>query len=295
MIIPACNEGNAVGHVVAALNKVADWHEILVIDDGSTDETSKAATTAGATVVSHPYNKGNGAAVKTGLRTATGDFVLILDADGQHRAELAPQLIENLQNFDLVIGARTSASQATAGRRLGNRLLALIASYLSGQKIIDLTSGFRAARRSHLLEFIHLLPNGFSTPTTTTLAFIRAGYNIKFVHAEAHTRTGKSKIKFYRDGLKFFLILLRVMTIFSPLRIFAPISAFSLALGVGYALWTTVTETHITNSSVLLIALGIIVFLLGLISEQIATLRFERQEVGPDVSVEKKSGGQTNR
>jgi len=253
------------------------------------------ATTAGATVISHPYNKGNGAAIKTGLRTATGDFVIILDADGQHRADLAPQLIENLQDFDLVIGARTSASQATAGRRFGNHLLALIASYLSGQKIIDLTSGFRAARRSHFLEFIHLLPNGFSTPTTTTLAFVRAGYNIKFVHAEANTRKGKSKIKFYRDGLKFFLILLRVITIFSPLRIFAPISAFSLALGVGYALWTAITETHITNSSVLLIALGVIVFLLGLISEQIATLRFEKQEDAPDVSVGKKPGDQTNR
>ena len=186
--------------------------------------------------------------------------------------------MERLGEFDLVVGARSSASQATAGRRLGNRLLASLATYLSGQPIADLTSGFRAARRTYLLDFIHLLPNGFSTPTTTTLAFIKAGYNVAFEPAEADERVGHSKIHLSRDGVKFFLILLRVVTIFSPLRVFMPVSALSLALGGGYAVWTAVTQSHITNSSVLLISLGVIIFLLGLVSEQISALRFERND-----------------
>jgi len=253
----------------------------LVVDDGSSDNTAARAEAAGARVVRHPYNKGNGAAVKTGLRQASGEFILILDADGQHRTALAPRLIERLGEYDLVVGARSATSQATAGRRVGNRLLAWLASYLSGRPIADLTSGFRAARRDCLLEFIHLLPNGFSTPTTTTLAFIKAGYNVAFEPAEADTRVGQSKIRFARDGIKFFLILLRVVTIFSPLRVFMPMSAFAVVVGGGYAVWTAVTQSHITNSSVLLISLGVIIFLLGLVSEQISALRFQRDPTPP--------------
>ena len=266
------------GAVVNALTEAATWHEILVIDDGSADDTAERARAAGARVIRHPYNKGNGASVKTGLRQASGEFVLILDADGQHRAALAPRLVERLGEYELVVGARSAKSQATAGRRLGNRLLASLATYLAGQPIADLTSGFRAARRDCLLEFIHLLPNGFSTPTTTTLAFIKAGYNVAFEPAEADTRVGHSKIRLPRDGVKFFLILLRVVTIFSPLRVFVPVSAVSLVIGSGYAVWTLATQSHVTNSSVLLIMLGIIVFLIGLVSEQISSLRFERRD-----------------
>ena len=278
VVIPAHNEATVVGSVVRGLRDVGPWHEILVIDDGSTDDTAGEAASAGARVVRHPYNKGNGAAVKTGIRLASGEFVLILDADGQHRTALAPRLVARLGAFDLVVGARPDTTQATLGRRLGNRLLAWLASYLAGQTIDDLTSGFRAARRTYLLEFIHMLPNGFSTPTTTTLAFMRAGYNVAFEPAAADSRIGHSKIRFTRDGVKFLLILLRVMTIFSPLRIFVPISVFSLALGVGYAIFTIATEVKVTNSSVLLIVLGVVVFLLGLVSEQISALRFERRE-----------------
>ena len=214
--------------------------------------------------------------MKTGLRHASGEFILILDADGQHQATLAPSLVRRLGNYDLVVGSRSSVSQASAARGLGNRILAWLATYLSGQQIVDLTSGFRAAKRDLILEFIHLLPNGFSTPTTTTLAFIKAGYNVAFEPAEAGVRVGHSKIRLSRDGIKFFLILLRVITIFSPLRVFMPISAVGLTVGGTYAVWTAVTQSHITNSSVLLIALGMIVFLLGLVSEQISALRFER-------------------
>ena len=278
VIIPAYNEAECIAGVVRALDAAGPWHEILVIDDGSCDDTGRRAKEAGARVLRHPYNKGNGAAIKTGIRQASGEFVVIIDGDGQHRPALAPSLVERLGEYDLVVGARPDATQATLARRIGNRTLARLASYLAGHTIPDLTSGFRAARRFCLLEFIHLLPNGFSTPTTTTLAFIRAGYSVKFQTAEADARVGHSKIRFASDGFKFFLILLRVITIFSPLRVFVPISLGSLALGGGYAAWTIVTQMHITNSSVLLIVLGVIVFLLGLVSEQISALRFRDRD-----------------
>ncbi len=223
----------------------------------------------------HPYNKGNGASVKTGLRNATGEFVLILDGDGQHRPADAPRLVAKLDQYELVVGARSQSTQATVARRIGNNALNTLASYLTEQRIPDLTSGFRAARREQLLEFIHLLPNGFSTPTTTTLAFIKAGYSVTFEPVEAAQREGRSKIRLGADGVRFFLILLKVITIFSPLRIFAPISAASFLLGAAYAAWTIATQSHVTNSSVLLIMFSVVVFLVGLVSEQISTLRFE--------------------
>ncbi len=277
VVIPAFNEAAVIGQVVAGLASVAHWHEIIVVDDGSTDETRARGGEAGATVIAHPYNKGNGAAVKTGIRHATGDWVLITDGDGQHAASDGLRLVARLGDYDLVIGARSSASQATAGRRAGNRILNWLASYLTGRAIPDLTSGLRAARRAHLLEFIHLLPNGFSTPTTTTLTFLKAGYNVAFEPAEAATREGESKIRLARDGVKFFLILLRVITLFSPLRIFVPIAAIPFALGTGYMVWTVFQYVHVTNSSVLLIVLGVIIFLIGLVSEQISALWLERR------------------
>ena len=278
VVIPAFNEADDIADVVSWLRRSAAWHEILVVDDGSTDATSAAAQAAGARVVSHPYNKGNGASVKSGIREATGEYVLIIDADGQHQPADATRLVSRLGDYDLVVGARAHATQATVARRLGNHLLNGLASYLTGRPIHDLTSGFRAARRQHLHEFIHLLPNGFSAPTTTTLAFIKAGYNVVFEPVEARLRVGQSKIRLLRDGAKFTLIVLKVVTIFSPLRVFLPVSLASFAVGLGYAMWTIATQSHVTNSSVLLIMLGVIVFLMGLVSEQIAALRFEGRE-----------------
>lgn len=282
VIIPAYNEAAVVGDVVSALAALAPWREIIVIDDGSRDGTADRARAAGAEVVRHPYNKGNGAAVKTGLRRARGEFVLIVDGDGQHRAEDALRIIERLGEYDLVVGARSVDTQATMGRRLGNALLNRLATYLAGRHIPDLTSGLRGARRARMREFLHLLPNGFSTPTTTTLAFVRAGYNVAFEPAEANARVGSSKIRLARDGAIFFLILLRVITIFSPLRIFVPVSLAALALGGGYALWTIATQSHVTNSSVLLILVGVLIFLIGLVSEQISALRFGGREDSQD-------------
>jgi len=275
IVVPAFNEGDSIGQVVTALQAAAPWHEVLVIDDGSTDGTGKAAQDAGARVVRHPYNKGNGAAIKTAIRSAGSDWIAIVDADGQHRAEDATRLVARLGDFDLVIGARDPRTQATAGRRLGNAILNWLASYLTERPIPDLTSGLRAARREYLLEFIHLLPNGFSTPTTTTLAFIKAGYNVAFEPIGARPRVGTSKIHLASDGAKFLLILLKVITIFSPLRVFAPVSALTFIVGAAYGAWNFIYHARIPNGAVLLLMFSIIVILVGLISEQIATLRFE--------------------
>src|SRR5438132_10486051 len=270
IIIPAFNEAATIGPLVTQLRAVAAWHEVLVIDDGSIDDTDRQALAAGARVIRHPYNKGNGAAMKTGIRQSTGEFVLIVDADGQHRPADALRLVSQLDTYDLVVGARSGATQAGVARRLGNAALNAIASYLTEQCIPDLTSGFRAARRDCVREFLYLLPNGFSTPTTTTLAFMKAGYSVRFEPIQADARQGRSKIRLASDGLHFFLILLKVITLFSPLRIFLPISIAAFAAGAGYALWTIAMQSHVTNSSVLLILTSLLIFLIGLVSEQIA-------------------------
>jgi glycosyltransferase involved in cell wall biosynthesis len=275
VVIPACNEAGAIAAVIGGLTAAATWHEIIVVDDGSDDGTGAAAEAAGARVVTHPYNKGNGAAVKSGIRAATGEYVLIIDGDGQHQPSDALALVSKLGTYDLVVGARSSTTQAGSTRRAGNAMLNRLASFLTQHDIPDLTSGFRCARREYLVEFLHLLPNGFSTPTTTTMSFLRAGYNVTFHPIEARQRVGTSKIRLHRDGPKFLLIMLRVMTIFSPMRVFIPIAAGAFALGAGYGIWTAITQSHVTNSSVLLITLSVIVFLIGLVSEQISALRFD--------------------
>jgi glycosyltransferase involved in cell wall biosynthesis len=275
IVVPAFNEAASIGSVVRDLQAAARWLEIIVVDDGSTDDTGARAAAAGARVARHPYNKGNGAAVKTGIRQATGAYVLIADGDGQHQASDATRLVSHLDAYDLVVGARSLATQAGRARRIGNRVLNRVASYLTEQPIPDLTSGFRAARREYLLEFLHLLPNGFSTPTTTTLAFLKAGYSVRFEPVNAAQRQGVSKIRLGPDGVQFFMILLKVITIFSPLRLFLPISAVAFLVGAAYAVWTIVTQAHVTNSSVLLIVLSVVILLVGLVSEQISALRFE--------------------
>lgn len=275
IVVPAFNERDSIAAVVTNLRAAAAWHEVLVVDDGSTDGTGAAAAAAGARVVTHPYNKGNGAAVKSALRAVTSEWLAIVDGDGQHRANDVARLVARLGEFDLVIGARSADSQATTGRRIGNAVLNWLASYLTERPIPDLTSGFRAARRECLLEFIHLLPNGFSTPTTTTLAFIKAGYNVAFEPVGALPRVGTSKIRLASDGAKFLLILLKVITIFSPLRIFAPVGAAAFALGAGYGAWNFASHDRIPNGAVLLLMFAVIVMLVGLVSDQIASLRFE--------------------
>ena len=278
VVIPAYNEADVIVDVVTALASAAPWREIIVVDDGSRDATAERAAAAGAIVVTHPYNKGNGAAVKSGIRRASGEFVLIIDGDGQHPPDDARRIVSRLGEYDLVVGARAVATQANQGRRFGNAALNRFASYLTGRDIPDLTSGFRGARREYLREFLHLLPNGFSTPTTTTLAFIKAGYNVAFEPTEARPRVGKSKIRLARDGAKFLVIILKIVTIFSPLRVFVPLAGASVAVGILYGLWNVVAHSRIPNGAVLLILFGVMVFLVGLVSEQISALRFEGRQ-----------------
>ena len=269
VVIPAYNEEEAIGEVVTAALSRAGWREVLVVDDGSGDRTAERAQAAGARVVRHPYNKGNGAAVKTGIREAQGEVVLLLDADGQHDPAEMLRLTAPVGVFDMVIGARSFADQPTV-RALGNAVFMALASWLTGRRILDLTSGFRAAKRERLLEILHLLPNGFSYPTTSCLAFLKAGHNVAFEAVQARPRVGTSKINVARDGVKFLLIILKIVTLYSPLKVFFPVAAASFVLGVVYEVWNVAAKGNIPMGSALLIQLAVVVFLFGLISEQIA-------------------------
>ncbi|HEX5504977.1 MAG TPA: glycosyltransferase family 2 protein [Thermomicrobiales bacterium] len=281
VVIPAYNEAAAIGGVLARVGALLPEAELLVVDDGSADDTAALAEAAGARVVRQPYNKGNGAAVKAGLRAARGEVVLLLDADGQHDPADIAHILAPLGPYDMAIGARTRRSNANAARGWGNWALNRLASYLTGMEIADLTSGFRAMKRDHIMEFIHLLPNQYSYPMTSTLAFIKAGYSVQFVPIEARKRSGgHSAQKVWQNGVKFCLIILRMVTLFSPMKIFLPISALLFLVGAAYAVYTAITQIHITNSSTLLIVTSIVIFLMGLISEQIAALRFERMTNG---------------
>jgi glycosyltransferase involved in cell wall biosynthesis len=270
VVIPAFNEEGAIAAVVERVRARHAWREVLVVDDGSRDETAARAEAAGARVVRHPYNKGNGAAVKTGIRHAQGEVVLLMDADGQHDADDIDALIGPIGVHDMVIGARTSSDQAFV-RAFGNAVFKTLASWLTGRPIPDLTSGFRAARRELLLEILHLLPNGFSYPTTSCLAFLKAGYNVMFVPIRAHRRVGKSKIRVLRDGVKFLLIIFKIVTLYNPLKVFFPLSAASFVLGALYAAENVWAKGKIPMGAALLIQLAVVVFLFGLISEQIAS------------------------
>jgi glycosyltransferase involved in cell wall biosynthesis len=265
VVIPAFNEEAAIGEVVARVRARGAWAEVMVVDDGSTDETAARAEAAGARVVRHPYNKGNGAAIKTGIREARGEVVLFMDADGQHDAEDMARLVAGVGVHDMVIGARAARDQERT-RALGNAVFQALASWLTGRHIPDLTSGFRAARRERLVEILHLLPNGFSYPTTSCLAFMKA-----FVPISLHPRIGRSKIRVVHDGVRFVLIILKIVTLYSPLKVFFPIAAGSLLLGLGYGGWNVVLHGKIPMGSALLIQLAVVVFLFGLISEQIAS------------------------
>ena len=270
VVIPAYNEEEAIGSLVGEVKKAGGWREVLVVDDASTDRTAERAEAAGARVVRHPYNKGNGAAVKTGIREARGEVVLLMDGDGQHDPADMPRLAEPIGVHDMVIGARAASDQAPV-RALGNAVFNRLASWLTGRPIADLTSGFRAARRDRLLEVVPLLPNGFSYPTTSCLSFLKAGHNVTFVRVKARAGTGRSKVRVARDGVRFLLIIFKIVTLYSPLKVFFPLSAAAFLLGTAYGIWNVHAHGKIPMGSALLIQLAVVVFLFGLISEQIAS------------------------
>ncbi|MBT8068235.1 MAG: glycosyltransferase family 2 protein [Gammaproteobacteria bacterium] len=277
IVIPAKNEDTAIGEVVAAARQRYPDAQLIVVDDGSTDNTAQVAAEAGATVVRHPESLGNGAAIKAGARAANGDIIAFMDGDGQHDAgEFEPLLAKLDEGFEMVIGARSSGSHASVGRLWANGIYNVIASWLTGRRILDLTSGFRVVRASLFKRFLYLLPNGFSYPTTITMAFLRAGYPIRFEPIPVAQRIGKSHIRPIRDGIRFMVIIFKIATLYSPLKIFVPISATFFATGLGWYLYTYATLGRFTNMSMLLFSASVIVFLIGLISEQITALTYSK-------------------
>ncbi|MDR3569510.1 MAG: glycosyltransferase family 2 protein [Syntrophobacteraceae bacterium] len=283
VIIPARNEAKGIQTIIAGVRKVLDEtgrsHEILVVDDGSSDQTAERAREAGAIVLCHPYNIGNGAAIKTGIRYAGGVCLVMLDADGQHPPEEIPALLDLLEKYHMVVGARTSGSTRSLHRSLANRIYNRFASYVCGRRIDDLTSGFRAIRAGVAKEFISLLPNTFSYPTTITLATVRSGYSLTYLPIKSPGRVAgtRSNIRLFRDGARFFLIIFKITTLFSPLKIFLPVGALTFLAGVGYGLYRIfVLEGRYGPTSQMLMVFAVLIFLIGLVSEQIAQLRFDR-------------------
>lgn len=278
VIIPAFNESAALAPLLRSLEEEVPGAEILVIDDGSTDDTAAVATALGARVISHAYNIGNGAAVKTGLRNASRSYVVLMDADGQHQAKDVPRLTAHLNRYNMVVGERPAAGQAGWHRWLANTIYNRLATYVSEFPIRDLTSGFRAMRTNEVRRYLEILPNTFSYPTTLTLAYLRSGLTLRYEVIDIRRRVGVSKIRLWQDGTRFLLILTKIATLFAPFRVFLPVSLAFFATGSLYYLYTFITEHRFTNMAALLLSTAVIIFMLGLVSEQISLMRSERIE-----------------
>ena len=278
ILLPAYNEAGVIGETIRAIRALHPDFEILVVDDGSTDDTVREAMEAGANVWPHPYNMGNGAAIKSGLRCARGEWVLMMDADGQHKPEDIARLLEHKDRYDMVVGARTRQSETSAHRDLANWVYNRFASYVTRFKVEDLTSGFRLVRLSVARQFIYLLPNTFSYPSTLTLGYLRSGRTVKYIPIQTKARVGKSKIKLLKDGARFFLIITKIASLFSPFRVFLPISMGFFVTGLCYYAYTFLTQGRFTNMSALLFNSSIIIFMIGLVAEQISQMRYDRVE-----------------
>lgn len=277
VVMPAKNEAEGLRKTLPRLVRCQPDADIIVVDDGSTDETAAVALEFGARVVQAPYSMGNGAAIKRGARAATGDVIVFMDADGQHDPAHIDALLERLRaGYDMAVGARDASGQASRGRGAANGFYNRLASWMTGHRIADLTSGFRAVRADRFREFLHLLPNGFSYPTTSTMAFFRSAYPVAYVPIPVAQRIGKSHIRPMRDGVRFLLIIFKIATLYSPFKLFMPASAGFFMLGLGYYGWTFLTEHRFTNMSALLLSAAVIVFLIGLVSEQVTALTYRR-------------------
>lgn len=277
IILPAKNEAEGLKSFLPRLRQQQPDAEIIVVNDGSTDSTAEVCLSNGVIVVTHPYSMGNGAAIKSGARHATGDTFVFMDADGQHQPEDIPRLLAHLNNgYDMAVGARDGNSQASRARGFGNALYNRLASYMTEHEIKDLTSGFRAANANKFREFLHLLPNGFSYPTTSTMAFFRSGYSVTYEPITAPKRIGKSHLNVVKDGMRFMLIIFKIGTLHSPLKLFLPISLAFFTTAMAYYLYTFVSAGRFTNMSGLLFTTSVLVFLIGLVSEQITSLIYNQ-------------------
>jgi glycosyltransferase involved in cell wall biosynthesis len=278
ILLPAYNEEQSIGTTIREIRQLYPDYEILVVDDGSTDNTRDEAVRAGANVMRHPHNIGNGAAIKTGLRYASGEWVLMMDADGQHKTADIARLLQQKDAYDMVVGARSKGSRTSWHRDLANFIYNWLASYITKFKVEDLTSGFRLVKNEGVSKYIYLLPNTFSYPSTITMAYLRSGLSIKYVPIQTLARQGKSKIKLFQDGIRFFLIITRIATLFSPFRVFLPVSFLFFVTGLVYYIFTYITQHRFTNMSMLLLSSSVIIFMMGLISEQISQMRYDRVE-----------------
>ncbi|MDY6974119.1 MAG: glycosyltransferase family 2 protein [Thermodesulfobacteriota bacterium] len=279
IIIPAYNESKTIGSLVREIRNLYYGFEIIVVNDGSSDDTGRIAKEAGAIVYSHPYNIGNGAAVKSGIRIASGDILVFMDGDGQHKPEDIDKLLDQFPEFDMTVGARQKGKQASLGRSLANKIYNRLASYVAKFPIKDLTSGFRAIKADVARNYLYLLPNTYSYPTTLTLCVLRSGKSVKYIPIENHARkSGKSNIRTFRDGIKFVLVIIKICTLYSPLRVFLPTSLCMFVLGLVYYIYTYFTAGRFTNMSALLLTTSVMIFMMGLIAEQISQMRFERSE-----------------
>lgn len=280
IIIPAYNEANNIGDVISEIRLLNPDFEIIVIDDGSKDNTTEVSAQAGAIVYRHPHNIGNGAAIKSGIRVATGDILVFMDGDGQHSPKDLYRFLELFPEYDMVVGERSFSGQTSFLRAVGNKIYNWIGSYVTKFQIKDLTSGFRAIKADIAKNFIYLLPNTYSYPTTLTLGLLRSGRSLKYLPITIQRRkSGSSHIRLIRDGVRFFMIIIRICTFYSPMRVFLPVSFSIFALGLIRYIYSFITQNRFTNMSALLFIASIIIFMMGLISEQICQMRFERREV----------------
>jgi glycosyltransferase involved in cell wall biosynthesis len=279
VIVPAYNESQSIGQVINSVKTLYPDFEIIVVDDGSSDDTASVAKDAGALVYSHPYNIGNGAAIKSGIRHASGDILVFMDGDGQHDPSDIDKMLHHFPDYDMVVAARPLREQASLGRALGNKIYNWLGSYVAKFTIPDLTSGFRAIKSDIARHFLYLLPNTYSYPTTLTLGLLRSGRGVKYIPIEVQNRTtGKSRINLFRDGVRFFMIITKICALYSPFRIFLPVSFLLFLTGLLYYAHTYIVWGRFTNMSALLFTTSIVIFMMGLISEQICQMRFERSE-----------------
>ena len=283
IILPSYNESKVIADVISdikfELNKIDSDYEIIIVNDNSKDDTEKIALQSGVKVISHPYNIGNGAAIKTGIRNCNGDLVVLMDSDGQHKAHDISKMLKFSNQYDMIVGARIDNKSGSIHRNFANIIFNIFASYITHFKVRDLTSGFRIIKKNIVTKFLYLLPNTFSYPSTLTLALIRSGYSVKYVPVTVEKRIGKSKIKIFSDGIRFLVIILKIGTLFSPLRVFIPISASFFAIGVWHLFYKVFyLDGKYTDFTIFIFIVSIIIFLLGLISEQISQIKYSKSD-----------------